>query len=278
MDRAKVVHIRKFDELLQISDSENVEKREYVLIVGNKESYSCVEELSKKRLWRESFKEYEDSRDLRSVVRAKLRVLKDNTWFVGGEKIADIGMDVYKGGTKPENWTVKLDEDIHPYNVYKFGEEEYEVYSRIFLEYPEDVEGGRQGGRRRFYDALVGKALERVKKEEPELMEEFYEEFPEMRDFEEKVERTRQYRLREKNGLSTEGFDESELLSEDYSGYDKMYEFGRFFADFLKESGYEQKLDMNKVNKIKAFNRYIQNFAERLEKKGFEFKEELLSS
>ncbi|MFW6009173.1 MAG: hypothetical protein ACOCP8_07920 [archaeon] len=276
MDKNKVV-VKKFDQVLEISNDENVEKKEYVLIIGNKESLSVVEEISQKKLWKDSFKEYKDNNNLRSVVKVKLRVLKNNTWFVGEKKIADIQRDVFKGGTKPEKWEVGIDEDYHPYKIYKFGKEKYKVYSKLFLKKPENVSVGRQGGERRFYHALVKKAFDKMSKESPELIDKFYKEFPEMKEYEEKLEKTRQYKLRKKHALSTEDFNESELLSDDSCILDKIDKFGEFLSDFLKESGYKQKLEKNEINKVNAFNRYIQNFAEKLEKKGFEFKEEMLT-
>jgi len=53
-----------------------------------------------------------------------------------------------------------------------------------------------------------------------------------------------------------------------------MEKFEEFYADLLS-IGYEQKLEGNEAIKRRAFNRYLQNFAERLEEKVFDFKEDV---
>ena len=281
MNRAKIESIWDFDELLQIAESKDVEKREYALILCTTDSasiHTTLRDLSQKRLWRGSVKEHDYFKEGVSsqkylVVKAKLRVLKGGTWFVGSEEIAHSFSDLNTGATKPEDWEIKLDEDGHAYKVYRYGEEKFRVYWRTLLRDPENIESGRRGGRKRKYNAWTGKALKKAEEEAPWLMDKFYEEFPEMVNREERAEKNKQYNLCEKYGISTEGFDESELLPENSPSKRKKFE--KFYTDFLRKSGYEQKIGTVKTNKWKTFNRYIQNIAKRFEKKGFEFQEEL---
>ncbi len=294
MQEAKVKR-KNLDEILELAEEEDVERKEYSIILGTIKSLHTYE-LEKKQTWTGSvenhsfFDEENDDKDL--IAKAKLRVLKDGTWYVGSERFAEFDpRDEFIELSEVEDIEVELDEDAHPYIIHRYGderytgcsifqkswEEEYKRYSNVFLMYPENVKSAKRGEVKFVRSYMIEQGVEKVEDERSELLEKFYEKFPEMKDYEKKVEKTKQCKLRKKHGLSTENFDESELFPGKGFASKKSKKFKKFYVDFLKDSGYGEKIEKNETLKRKAFNGHIQNFADWLEGKGFEVQAEIKS-